>query len=117
MTVNEVIEMYKIATPRIFQTDSKLQKFLNWLTNKIAGVPIYPYGQDGIGSLLQDYYGNTTLKDFEGSCIAAAVARKFDSSQKENSGSTLEIFDTKSSVSYQVADVLKASANAPVYFR
>lgn len=49
MTVNEVIEMYRIATPRIFQTDSKLQMFLNWLTNKIAGVPIYPYGQDGIG--------------------------------------------------------------------
>ena len=99
------------------EPNSKWQKFSNWITNKLAGVPIYPYGQEGIGSLLDDYYGNTTLKDFEGPCIAAAVARKFESSQKENSSSTLEIFDTKSSVSYRVADVLKASADAPVYFR
>ena len=27
MTVDEVIEMYKIATPRIFQTDSKVGLF------------------------------------------------------------------------------------------
>ena len=66
MTVEEVIDMYRIATPRIFQTSSKLQKILNWITNKLAGVPIYPYGQEGIGSLLDEYYGSTTLKDFEG---------------------------------------------------
>merc|ERR1712223_57233 len=60
MTVEEVIDMYRIATPRIFQTSSKLQKILNWITNKLAGVPIYPYGQEGIGSLLDEYYGSTT---------------------------------------------------------
>ena len=27
MTVDEVIEMYKLATPRIFQTDSKVGLF------------------------------------------------------------------------------------------
>ena len=57
------------------------------------------------------------MKDFDGPCIAAAVARKFDSSQKENNAGTLAIFDTKSSISYRVTEVLKASCDAPIYFR
>ena len=83
MTVQEVIEMYSIATPRIFQVSGCIQKSMNWLTNKVAGMPIFPYGQEGISSLLHEYYGNTTLKEFDKKCIAAAVARRFDFEEKD----------------------------------
>ena len=53
-TVEEIIDMYRISTPRIFQ-QSTLQKLMNWLTNKLAGVPIYPYGQEGLGIVLEGW--------------------------------------------------------------
>ena len=76
MTVQEVIEMYSKATPRIFQSSGTFQFSANWFTNFIAGVPMFPYTQDGIESLLREYYGSCTLKDFENPCVAAAVARQ-----------------------------------------
>ena len=115
MSIQEVIEMYKLATPRIFQVSGCWAKFMNWLTNKVAGMPIFPYTQDGISGLLDEYYGNTTLKDFESKCIAAAVARRFDVNEKEGYD-TLELFDTRSTVSHKVTEVLKASADAPMFF-
>ena len=115
MSIQEVIEMYKLATPRIFQLSGCWTKSMNWLTNKIAGMPIFPYAQDGISGLLDEYYGNTTLKEFDNKCIAAAVARRFDVDEKEGYD-TLELFDTRAAVSHKVTEVLKASADAPMYF-
>ena len=43
MSVQEVIEMYKLATPRIFQVSGWWAKSINWLTNKMAGMPIFSY--------------------------------------------------------------------------
>ena len=46
-------------------------------------MPIFPYSQNGISGLLDDYYGNTTLKEFGKKCIAAAVARRFDFEEQD----------------------------------
>ncbi len=114
MTVEEVFEMYSKATPNIFQVKGRFKRMMNWISAKMSGLPIYPYDQDGITGELKKVYDSATLKDFDGqSCIAAAVARKFDYRSKDN---VLEIFDTKSKVSHPVVQVLKASANAPFYF-
>ena len=114
-TVDEVIDQYYRVVPWIFAT-TKIQDCVNWLSCKIAGVPISPYSKENIGDVARDTFGDATLKDFDGPCIAAAVARKFDSLDKKYSGSGLEIFDTKSFMSYKVADVLQATSNAPIYF-
>ena len=53
-TVEEIIDMYRISTPRIFQ-QSKWQKVMNWMSNKLAGVPIYPYGLEGLGIVLEGW--------------------------------------------------------------
>ena len=122
MSVNDVIQMYRSATHNIFVRQGK-----SVMGRIIKSLSVYNWcgimrSQDGLVEELKMIFEDKRLNDIEPSkrnnfCIAAAVARKFDSSQKENSGSTLEIFDTKSSVSYRVVDVLKATADAPVYFR
>jgi patatin-like phospholipase/acyl hydrolase len=69
-------------------------------------MPIYPYGQEGLVDLLEEYFGDATLKDFPGDCIAGAVARRFDASDKKTHD-TLHIFDTKSVVSHSAISVMK----------
>jgi hypothetical protein len=115
MSISQVIDMYKIATPRIFEQPSCNQRFFNWIGKKLTGMPIIPYGQEGLDSLLKEYFGNATLKDFHCKCIAGAVTRRFDAFDK-NWHDTLQLFDTKSPVSYSAVSVMKASADAPVYF-
>ena len=78
MMVDEILEMYKVEIPRIFKHDSLLQTCLNWFSQKVAGIPIVPYSEEGLNTLFQGMMGTDTLKDFgrQCSCIAAFVARK-----------------------------------------
>ncbi len=119
MTVDEVIHMYKLATPRIFLKPnmSIVRSYLDTLASKMAGMPLVPYGTDGLNDLLVEYYGDATLKDFPSDgCIAGAVARRFNSGSSDGTDK-LELFDTRYPISHDVVSVLKASTNAPVYFQ
>ena len=59
-------------------------------------------------------FGDSTLKDFPSKCIAGATARSFHNNDWLLD--EVELFDTRSDISYKVADVILATTNCPVMF-
>ena len=114
MTIQEVIDFFNEASPYIFEQSNCLKKCFNCLFGCLP-IPCFPFTQQGIGKKIDGAFGkDTNLKDFgKVECVAAAVALQFD---KKEGDYRLKIFDTRSSVSYAVKEVLKASSCAPVYF-
>ena len=114
MTVDETIDFFRSASPSIFQKSCLKSCFDNILCGCVP-FPCFSYNQVGLEQKINEKFGeNTTLKDFDHiECIAGAVAKQFDKKRGEY---VLELFDTKSSISYEVKDVLKASSCAPVFF-
>ena len=96
MTVDQVIDMYKIATPRIFtkQHMNPIAGTMDYIARSLAGMPLVPYGTKGLEGLLKEYYGATTIRDFSHKCVAGAVARRFNSTSSGGTD-TLELFDTR----------------------
>ena len=62
----------------------------------------------------QEQFGDATLKDFPSKCIAGATARSFHNNDWLLD--EIELFDTRSDISYKVADVVLATTNCPVMF-
>ena len=111
MSLDEVIEMYKENTEKIFPSWFKAFR------KKFSKYALTAYSQDGLKSVLEDKerFGNlslTTVCDESEPSIAAAVARRHNPPDIPK----LEIFDTRLHRSHSVVEVLKASACAPVYF-
>ena len=114
MTIEEVIQFFKTASGHIFHDSNCCKQSLNWMFRCLP-IPCFPFPQDGLGLQIDSKFGeNADLKDFHHvSCVAGAVALQYDISEGDQK---LKIFDTRSSISYSVKQVLKASSCAPVYF-
>ena len=54
------------------------------------------------------------MKDFKSKCIAGATARSFHNDDWLLD--EIELFDTRSDISYKAADVILATTNCPVMF-
>ncbi len=127
MTVREVIKMYEQETGHIFRRDADdmpktiKDKFSAWIFEMFMRRNPVPYSQKGLEIVLKEKFGEeATLKNLksyhDGTCGAAAVARQFN--EDPNQPDKLEIFETVDpAISYNVIQVLKASACAPVYFK
>ena len=113
MTVDEIIDFFKEASPVIFEHRSCFKKIMNGLCCCLP-VPCFPYSQDGMGEKIDEKFGGATLKDLrQVECIAGAVAKEYDT---EKGDYVLEIFDTRSHITYDIKEVLKASSCAPIFF-
>ena len=62
----------------------------------------------------QDKFGNATLKDFHSKCIAGATARSFHT--QDWLLDEIELFDTRSDISYKATEVVLATTNCHVMF-
>ena len=90
----------------------------NWVAKKIVGVTIDPYDNQILKTELEKHFGQSTLQDLHSNtqCVALATVKRMEHNAEEPYGA-MEIFDSKSSLSIKVVDVLMATTNAPVYFK
>ena len=73
MTIKEVIDMFKIMTPKIFHQNFA-KRFVNKISNSILGTPIIKYGSEGLLYGLEETFGDASLASFKGTdCIAGKV--------------------------------------------
>ncbi len=129
MSLNKIKQMYLDETKNIFSGrvddpgfSNRMSKFIQWAKDKLnimEDLNIMPYSQDGLVAALKRVFGETTLDELgsngnDHTCVGAAVARQYNEDPKVPD--ILDIFDTESEISYQVVEVLKASAAAPTFF-
>ena len=114
MTIKEVIQFFKTASGHIFRDSNCCKQSCNSMFGCLP-IPCFPFPQDGLGGQIDSKFGKTAdLKDFHHvSCVAGAVALQYDIREGDQK---LKIFDTRSSISHSVKQVLQASSCAPVYF-
>ena len=114
MTIKEVIEFFETASKHIFHDSNCCKQSCNWMFRCLP-IPCFPFPQDGLGGQIDSKFGDKAdLKDFHlVSCVAGAVALQFDIKEGDQK---LKIFDTRSSISHPLKQVLQASSCAPVYF-
>ena len=79
-------------------------------------VQIVPYTQEVLEKKLKEMFPDMRIDDVyqHSNCLAGAVARKFN--QNTSDPDHLQIFDGKSFPIQLIWEVLKGSADAPVYF-
>ena len=114
MTIEEIIDFFGEASKHIFHDSNCCKQGCNLMFGCLP-IPCFPFPQDGLGERIDSKFGkDADLKDFHHvSCVAGAVALQYDIKEGDQK---LKIFDTRSSISYSVKQVLKASSCAPVYF-
>ena len=117
MTLQEVVDFMKETTNEIWSGSGRWSAFWNTITS----CKLRLHSRKGINNALQETFGEATLRSFQNNkCIAAAVARRFgcNDQDEEEKFDCLEVFDTHPSCPDQkVTDVLKATSNAPIYFK
>ena len=114
MTIEEIIDFFGEASKHIFHDSNCCKQGCNLMFGCLP-IPCFPFPQDGLGERIDSKFGkDADLKDFHHvSCVAGAVALQYDIKEGDQK---LKIFDTRSSISYSVKQVLKASSCAPVFF-
>ena len=114
MTIKEVIQFFESASPHIFHDSNCCKRSFNRMFGCLP-IPCFPFPQDGLGGQIDSKFGeDADLKDFHiVSCVAGAVALQYDIREGDQK---LKIFDTRSTISHSVKQVLQASSCAPVYF-
>ena len=91
----------------------------HWLLNRVAShllsFPTEPYSQEGLEKLLKKYFGRIILADIPkpNGCIAGAVARQMFKERPDK----MVLFTSGENDCHQVTDILKASADAPIFFQ
>ena len=118
MSITDVINMYLTVFPKVFKDFTGWKKLKNALARKIIGIQIDPYDTEIVKHNIEGYFGQSTLQDLDvgiPSVALATVTRMGHNAEESYDGT--EIFDSKSSLSIKVTDVLMATTNAPVYFK
>ena len=119
MSMQEVVDFMVNTTNKIWPASGKCTAF--WNTIKSCAFRLY--SSDGVETTLEETFGDASLTSFKNQCIAAAVARRMASkdADEDECFDCLEIFDTHPSsediARCKVTEVLKASSNAPIYFK
>ena len=119
MSMQEVVDFMVNTTNKIWPASGKWTAF--WNTIKSCAFRLY--SSDGVETTLEETFGDASLTSFKNQCIAAAVARRMASkdADEDECFDCLEIFDTHPSsediARCKVTEVLKASSNAPIYFK
>ena len=118
MSITDMINMYLTSFPKVFKYYTGWKKLKNALARKIIGIQIDPYDTEIVKHIIEGYFGQSTLQDLNAGipCVALAAVMRMRHNAEEPYDGT-EIFDTKSSLSVKVTDVMMASCNAPVYFK
>ena len=60
-----------------------------------SGSQVDPFDNTGLKTFLEEFFGNSTLKDFDEKCIALTTARRM-SQKSDTHYDSMEFFDTKS---------------------
>ncbi len=115
-TPDRIKHEYESLTSKIFKTAgcSLPKRLINKMFRK--RIPIVPYTQEVLEKKLKEMFPDMLTDDViqHSNCLAGAVARKFN--QNTSDPDHLQIFDGKSFPIQLIWEVLKGSADAPVYF-
>ena len=76
MSIETIINMFKELTPKIFQQNT-LGLFVDWICSCLHPMRLSMYGNEGVSEALEKVYGDTSLSDFQSSCIAGKCLSTF----------------------------------------
>ena len=76
MPIKTIINMFIEVTPKIFKQNT-FGLFVNWICGCLHPMHLSMYSNKGIAEALEKVYGDTSLSDFQSSCIAGKCPSTF----------------------------------------